>query len=79
VISSAELVILKPYHGRFLIKADLFQIGGYPVRYSGTKFVLVAKRTFRISETPSFSGTLVAQRKGHPVEGHQARNEETLR
>jgi hypothetical protein len=31
----------------YLIKAVLFQIGVYPICYSRTKFVLVAKRTFR--------------------------------
>jgi hypothetical protein len=32
-----------------LIKADLYPIGGYPVRYSETKHAEVAKRTFRVS------------------------------
>ena len=32
--------------GRFLIKAVLFQIGVYPVRYSETRHAEVAKRTF---------------------------------
>ena len=47
MISSAELVILKPHLGRFLIKADLFSDRVFPVRYSETRHVEVAKRTFR--------------------------------
>lgn len=36
--------------GRFLIKAVLFQIGVYPVRYSETRHAEVAKRTFALDD-----------------------------
>jgi hypothetical protein len=53
---------LKPYLGRFLIKADLYQIGVYPVRYSETRHAEVAKRTFRFrdnaqAQPPVWSGS----------------------
>src|SRR5690554_4234223 len=48
--------------GSFSMNVSLSML---PPFYAETAFCL----------TPLFSGALVAQRKGHPVEGRQARNE----
>jgi hypothetical protein len=46
VIAMASNNRLSEFLRTFLIKADLYQIGVYPVRYSETRHAEVAKRTF---------------------------------
>jgi hypothetical protein len=52
----------------FLIKADLYQIGGYPVRYSETRHAEVAKRTFRFGKNAGVTGRFVKRQRNKTVE-----------